>query len=82
MIDLANGRMTRVVLEQSRQVRLSGWPECGVPIPISEVLSPATARYDRMTKRVRYQRSGVPAKRAARAASAGSLPPAVLRARA
>jgi Uma2 family endonuclease len=35
------------------------WPEYGVPILIAEVLSPSTARYDRITKRNRYQRSGV-----------------------
>jgi Uma2 family endonuclease len=38
-----------------------GWEECGVPILIAEVLSPSTARYDRITIRRRYQRSGVPA---------------------
>ncbi len=35
------------------------WEEWGVPILIAEVLSPSTARYDRITKRRRYQRSGV-----------------------
>lgn len=36
------------------------WPDCGIPLLVAEVLSPATARYDRVTKRRRYQRSGVP----------------------
>lgn len=35
------------------------WEEWGVPILIAEVLSPSTARSDRITKRRRYQRSGV-----------------------
>jgi len=33
--------------------------EFGVPLLIAVVLSPATARYDRVTKRRRYQASGV-----------------------
>ncbi len=36
------------------------WDEYGVPILIAEILSPSTARYDRIVKRRRYQRSGVP----------------------
>ena len=36
------------------------WEEFGVPTLVVEVLSPATARHDRLTKRRRYQRSGVP----------------------
>lgn len=36
------------------------WEECGIPILIAEVVSPSTARFDRITKRRRYQRSGVP----------------------
>ncbi len=35
------------------------WPDYGVPILIAEVLSPSTARNDRIKKRRRYQRSGV-----------------------
>jgi len=34
------------------------WPEFGVPILIAEILSPSTARSDRLTKRRRYQASG------------------------
>ncbi len=40
--------------------RPTRWEERGIPILIAEVLSPATARFDRITKRPRYQRSGVP----------------------
>lgn len=36
------------------------WTEFRIPIVIAEVLSPSTARYDRITKRRRYQRSGIP----------------------
>ncbi len=35
------------------------WPDAGIPVLVVEVLSPGTARYDRVTKRRRYQRSGV-----------------------
>jgi Uma2 family endonuclease len=35
------------------------WPDYGVPFFIAEVTSPSTARYDRIVKRRRYQRSGV-----------------------
>jgi len=35
------------------------WPEYGVPILIAEVISPSTARQDRMTKREVYQARGV-----------------------
>ena len=36
------------------------WADYGIPILVTEVLSPSTARFDRITKRRRYQRSGVP----------------------
>ncbi|MGE3618287.1 MAG: Uma2 family endonuclease [Gemmatimonadales bacterium] len=36
------------------------WTEAGIPRLVIEVLSPSTARFDRVTKRRRYQRSGVP----------------------
>ena len=41
-----------------RQIRT--WEEVGIPVLVVEVLSPSTARFDRVTKRTRYQRSGVP----------------------
>jgi Uma2 family endonuclease len=37
------------------------WEDFGVPILVIEVLSSATARYDRVVKRRWYQRAGVPA---------------------
>src|SRR6185295_6312427 len=36
------------------------WEDYGIPILVAEILSPSTARYDRLTKRRRFQRSGVP----------------------
>ena len=36
------------------------WADYGISILIVEVLSPSTARFDRITKRRRSQRSGVP----------------------
>ena len=36
------------------------WEEFGIPVLVVEVLSPSTAGVDRLTKRRRYQRSGVP----------------------
>lgn len=36
------------------------WGEFGIPLLVVEVLSPSTAGADRLTKRRRYQRSGVP----------------------
>ncbi|MGE0553874.1 MAG: Uma2 family endonuclease [Gemmatimonadales bacterium] len=35
------------------------WPDFGIPLLVAEVVSPGTARFDRITKRRRYQRSGV-----------------------
>ncbi len=40
--------------------RAAEWGEVGIPLLVVEVLSPSTARYDRITKRRRYQRSGIP----------------------
>lgn len=35
------------------------WKEYGIPLLVVEILSPSSARHDRITKRRRYQRSGV-----------------------
>jgi Uma2 family endonuclease len=35
------------------------WDEFGIPILVVEILSPSTARFDRITKRRLYQRAGV-----------------------
>ncbi|MGQ0766706.1 MAG: Uma2 family endonuclease [Gemmatimonadota bacterium] len=35
------------------------WTDFGTPLLVAEVTSPATARYDRVVKRYRFQRSGV-----------------------
>jgi Uma2 family endonuclease len=39
---------------------LRDWADAGVPLLVIEVISPSTARFDRITKRRRYQLSGVP----------------------
>ena len=36
------------------------WKEYGIPLLVVEILSPSSARHDRITKRRRYQRTGVP----------------------
>ena len=36
------------------------WEAVGIPLLVVEILSPSTARFDRVTKRARYQRAGVP----------------------
>jgi Uma2 family endonuclease len=36
------------------------WSDYVIPLLVVEVASPSTARYDRITKRRRFQRSGVP----------------------
>jgi Uma2 family endonuclease len=35
------------------------WNEYGIPLLVVEILSPSSARHDRITKRRRYQRTGV-----------------------
>jgi Uma2 family endonuclease len=40
--------------------RPASWSDVTVPLLVVEVLSPSTARYDRLVKRAFYQRSGVP----------------------
>jgi Uma2 family endonuclease len=48
VVPLVNGRRPR------------DWASVGELLLVVEVLSPATARYDRQLKRLRYQREGVP----------------------
>jgi Uma2 family endonuclease len=36
------------------------WSDVGIPLLVVEVLSPSTARYDRVVKRPRYQLAGIP----------------------
>ncbi len=36
------------------------WDDVGIPLLVVEVSSPKTARFDRVQKRLRYQRAGVP----------------------
>ena len=62
-LDLRSGQLSQPDLfvvgrVDGREVR--DWANCGIPLLIVEVLSPTTARFDRIIKRQRYQRSGVP----------------------
>lgn len=62
-LDLRNGQLVQPDLFVASPVngrRVREWHEVGVPLLVVEVLSPSTARYDRLVKRSRYQRSGVP----------------------
>ena len=62
-LDLGSGQLVQPDLFVSRLVdgrRPDEWSDIGIPLLIAEVLSPSTARADRFTKRIRYQRSGVP----------------------
>ena len=62
-LDLESGQRVQpdlfVVRTRSGQP-LRQWAEAGIPRLAVEVLSPSTAHSDRITKRRRYQRSGVP----------------------
>lgn len=62
-LDLRSGHLVQPDLFVGRMVRGREpieWDEFGIPILVLEVVSPATARYDRVTKRRLYQRAGVP----------------------
>lgn len=48
------------VVPRSHGTRIREWQEVGIPLLVIEVLSPRTACYDRVVKRRRFQRSGVP----------------------
>jgi len=62
-LDLQCGQLVQpdlFVLSRPEGRRLQEWTEAGIPLLVIEVLSPSTARADRLTKRRLYQRSGVP----------------------
>jgi Uma2 family endonuclease len=62
-LDLQSGQLVQpdiFVLPIEPDRRLREWEEAGIPSLIVEVLSPSTARYDRVIKRQLYQRTGVP----------------------
>ncbi len=61
-LDLRSGQLVQPDVFVGRMVggrEPVEWSEFGIPILVAEVLSPSTARYDRVTKRRLYQRSGV-----------------------
>jgi Uma2 family endonuclease len=49
-----------VVVPRADGSRPARWDDFGIPLLVVEVLSPSTAPADRITKRRRYQRTGVP----------------------
>ncbi len=62
-LDLQSGQLSQpdlfvVGLVGGREAR--EWSDCPIPLLVAEVVSPTTARFDRIVKRRRYQRSGVP----------------------
>lgn len=62
-LDLRSGQLVQpdlFVLPPTPGRPLHNWADAGVPTLIVEILSPSTARHDRVTKRRLYQRSGVP----------------------
>jgi Uma2 family endonuclease len=63
-LDLRSGQLMQpdlFVLAPPADGPFRAWSQAGIPRLVIEVLSPSTARYDRLTKRRRFQRSGVPA---------------------
>ena len=62
-LDLRSGQLLQpdlFVLDTVPERPFREWADAGIPRLVIEVLSPATARSDRVTKRRRYQRSGIP----------------------
>ena len=61
-LDLRSGQLSQpdlfVVSRKPDGREPIDWADYGIPFFIAEVTSPSTARYDRITKRRRYQRSG------------------------
>ncbi|MBM4186385.1 MAG: Uma2 family endonuclease [Gemmatimonadetes bacterium] len=63
-LDLRSGQLLQpdlFVVSTGPNPPIQDWSQLGIPALVIEVLSPSTARQDRITKRRRYQRSGVPA---------------------
>jgi Uma2 family endonuclease len=62
-LDLRSGQRVQPDIFVADRVdggRVGEWTDVGIPLLVVEVLSPGTADYDRVKKRRRYQRSGVP----------------------
>lgn len=62
-LDLRSGQLLQpdlFVVDPRDAERPTEWSEIGIPLLVAEVLSASTARFDRITKRYRFQRSGVP----------------------
>lgn len=62
-LDLESGQVVipdLYVLRVSMDRLPERWEEVGIPLLITEVISPSTSRHDRVVKRRAYQRAGVP----------------------
>lgn len=57
-LDFLSGQLLQPDLFVASQ-RPSEWADVGIPLLVAEVVSPSTARHDRITKRQLYQRAGV-----------------------
>jgi Uma2 family endonuclease len=61
-LDLATGQLSQpdlFVLPPLADGMVRDWAEAGIPLLIAEVVSPSTARYDRVVKRRSYQAAGI-----------------------
>lgn len=62
-LDLRSGQLVQpdlFVLPARPGPPIRDWEDAGIPSLVVEILSPSTARYDRVIKRQLYQRTGVP----------------------
>lgn len=59
-LDLGSGQVVQPDLFVTMRRGFSEWTDVGIPILVIEILSPSTAVFDRVTKRLRYQKAGVP----------------------
>jgi Uma2 family endonuclease len=59
-LDLGSGQLVQPDIFVTSRRGFTEWTEVGMPSLVIEVLSPSSVVADRLTKRVRYQRSGVP----------------------
>lgn len=62
-LDLRSGQLMQpdiFVIAPDERRRVRDWTDVSIPLLVVEVLSPSTARYDRVVKRRRFQCSAVP----------------------
>jgi Uma2 family endonuclease len=59
-LDLGSGQVVHPDLFVTTRRGFTDWTDAGIPLLVIEVLSPSSVVSDRVTKRMRYLRSGVP----------------------